>query len=55
MKIYTTGLGHTTKLAAMPIYGKNEKTFLFPEPEVYNLENWYVALCTRVLPRLFKL
>ena len=25
MKVYTTGLSHMTKMAAMPIYGKNRK------------------------------
>ena len=25
MKVYSNGLGHMTKMAAMPIYGKNMK------------------------------
>ena len=29
MKVYTNGLGHLTKLAAMPIYGKNLKKIFF--------------------------
>ena len=33
MKIYTNELGHMTKMAAMPIYGKKLKKFSFPEPE----------------------
>ena len=28
MKIYTNELGHMTKMAAMPIYGKNLKNLL---------------------------
>ena len=27
MKIYTNELGHMTKMAAMPMYGKNLKNF----------------------------
>ena len=33
MKIYINGPGHMTKMAAMPIYGKNLKKSS-PEPEV---------------------
>ena len=32
MKIYTNELGHMTKMAAMPIYGKNLKKSSSPEP-----------------------
>ena len=32
MKIYTIELGHMTKVAAMPIYGKNLKKSSSPEP-----------------------
>ena len=32
MKINTNELGHMTKMAAMPIYGKNLKNFSSPEP-----------------------
>ena len=32
MKINTNGLGHMTKVAAMPIYGKNLKKSSSPEP-----------------------
>ena len=32
MKIYTNELGHMTKLAVMPIYGKNLKKYSSPEP-----------------------
>ena len=32
MKVYSNGLGHMTKMAAMPIYGKNLKKSSSPEP-----------------------
>ena len=32
MKIYRTKLGHMTKMAAMPIYGKNLKKSSSAEP-----------------------
>ena len=32
MKINTNELGHITKMAAMPIYGKNLKKSCSPEP-----------------------
>ena len=31
-KVYIFGLGHLTKMATMPIYGKNVKKSSFPEP-----------------------
>ena len=31
IKIYANELGHMTKMAAMPIYGKNVKKFSSPE------------------------
>ena len=33
-KVYINGPGHITKMAAMPIYGKNLKKSSSPEPEV---------------------
>ena len=33
-KVYINGPGHMTKMAAMPIYGKNLKKSSFPEPQV---------------------
>ena len=33
-KVYINGPGHMTKMAAMPIYGKNLKKSSSPEPEV---------------------
>ena len=43
-----------TKMAAMPIYGKNHKKSSPPMQLTDGLETWYVALGIRVLPRLFK-
>ena len=34
MKVYINGPGHMTKMAAMPIYGKNLKKSSSPESEV---------------------
>ena len=42
MKISTNELGHMTKMAAMPIYGKN---LLLQNQLTNDLETWYVALC----------
>ena len=44
-----------TKMAAMPIYGKNLKNPLLQNQLTNDLETWYVALCMWILPRLFKL
>ena len=33
-KVYINGPGHMTKMAAMPIYGKNLKKSSSPEPDV---------------------
>ena len=33
MKVYINGPGHMTKMAAMPIYGKNLEKSSSPEPE----------------------
>ena len=54
-KVVQNGLGHMTKMSAMPIYGKNLKKFLLQNQRTNDLETWYVALCMQVLPRLFKL
>ena len=55
MKINTNELGHMTKMAAMPIYGKNLKNLLLQNQLTNDLVTWYVALCMWILPRLFKL
>ena len=52
MKIYKNELGHMTKMAAMPICGKNlKKSSSLELTDV--LETWYIASGTQVLPRLF--
>ena len=59
-KVYINGPGHMTKMAAMPIYGKNIKKSSSPEPEVlqnqksYDLETWHVASETQALQSLYK-
>ena len=51
MKIYINALGHMTKMAAMPLYGKKTlKTFF---SRTNGLMTWYVASGTQVLPRFF--
>ena len=42
-----------TKMAAMPIYGKNLKQFSFWDQTADDLESWYAALGAQVLPNLF--
>ena len=42
-KVYINGLGHMTKMAAMPIYGKNLKKLLLQNQKSYDLETWHVA------------
>ena len=42
-----------TKMAAMPIYGKNLKNLLRNQ-KAYDLETWYVSSGDQVLPSLFK-
>ena len=53
-KIYSNGLGHMTKMAAIPIYGKTLKNLLFQNQKAYDLEAWYVASGAQVLQSLFK-
>ena len=44
------GAGHMTKMAVMPIYGKNPKQILLLQnPKVDDLETWYAALGAGVL------
>ena len=49
MKVYINGLGHMTKMATMPIYGKNLKNLLLQNQKSYDLETWHVALRTQAL------
>ena len=50
----SNGPAHMTKMAAMPIYGKNHKKSSSPDQKVYDPETWSVALGARMLPILFK-
>ena len=43
-KVYSNGLGHMTKIAAMPIYGKSLKNLLLWHQKADDLESWYAAL-----------
>ena len=43
-----------TKVAAMPIYGKNLKKLLLRNQKADDLESWYATSGARVLPSLFK-
>ena len=54
IKVYSNGPCHMTKMAAMPIYGKNLKNLLLRNQKADDLETWYAALSARVLPNLFK-
>ena len=54
-KFCLNGLGHMTKMAAMPIYSKMFlKNLLLYNQKADGLETWYPALGARVLPSLFK-
>ena len=51
MKICSNCPGHMTKMAAMPIYGKNlKKNLLLQNQKANELETWYVASSAQVLP-----
>ena len=54
-KVYINGPGHMTKMAAMPIYGKNlKKNLLLQNQKSYGLETWHVASGTQTLHSLYK-
>ena len=53
-KFVQNGPGHMTKMATIPIYGKNMKNSSSLEPKGLDLENLYAASSTGVLPNLFK-
>ena len=53
-KICSNGQGHMTKMAAIPIYGKNLKNLLLWNQKADDLETWYAPSGARVLPSLFK-
>ena len=42
-KFYTKYFGHMTKMAAMPIYGKNPLKNLLQNQKADDLGTWYVA------------
>ena len=50
----TNGHGHMTKMAAIAIYGKHLKNILLKNRMTDDLETWYAASGTRVLPNSFK-
>ena len=50
----SNGLGHMTNMAAMPIYSKTLTKNLLWNQKADDLESWYAASGTRVLPSLFK-
>ena len=52
-KVFSNGLGHMTKMAAMPIYDKTLKNLLLLNQKSDDIETWYAALGARVLPNLF--
>ena len=54
MKICSNVLGHMTKMASRPIYMyvKTSKKFLLQNQEADDLETWYTASGTQVLPNL---
>ena len=51
-KVCSNGPGHMTKMAAMPIYGRNLKTLLLRNQN--DFETWYAASAARVLSSVFK-
>ena len=54
MKASTNGLCHVTNMAVMPIYGKKLKIHVLWNQKTDDLEIWYAAAGTRVLPTFFK-
>ena len=52
-KDYSNGLGHMTKMAAMPIYGKNLKKSSSPEPNGYSSTTKFIQMMTLVDLDLF--
>ena len=53
-KVCSNGPGHMTKMATMPIYGKNLKNLLLWNQKADDLETWYASLGAWVLPNLLK-
>ena len=48
------GLGHMTKMAATPIYGRNFKNLLLQNQRANDLGAWYAAFGTWAQQSLFK-
>ena len=48
-KVYITGPGHMTKVAATPIYETKLQQSSSQEPEVHDLVFWHAALGTEPL------
>ena len=53
-KVCSNGPGHMTKMAVMPIYGKNLKNLLLWNQTADDFEIWYASSGAQVLPTLFK-
>ena len=53
-KVCSNGLGHMTKMAAMPYMVKTLKNLLLRNQKTDDLETWYAALSAQILPSLFK-
>ena len=51
--MYRNNLGHMTKMAAMPIYGKNLNNLLRNRLTDFN-ETWHEALMAKVLQCMYK-
>ena len=54
MNVCSNGCGHMTKMSAMPKYGKTLKALLLWNQKADDLESWYGALGTQVLPDFLK-
>ena len=51
--VCSNGPGHTSRMAAMPIYGKKLKNLVLRNLKADDLETWYAVLGAQVLPTLF--
>ena len=52
-KVFSTGPGHMTKMAATPMYGKNTLNLLLWNKKVGDIVTWHVALGMWAYPSLF--
>ena len=53
MKVCSNGPGHMTKMATMPIFGKNPLSLL-QNQKAHDLGTWYIAMGLWGLPSVFK-